>query len=51
MAAYDLTQIKNRYGIIGRDNKLDAVIDTVLQVAKTIIWPFSFRAKAVWVKR
>ena len=35
MAAYDLTQIKNRYGIIGRDNKLDAVIDTVLQVAKT----------------
>lgn len=35
MAANDLTQIKNRYGIIGRDNKLDAVIDTVLQVAKT----------------
>ncbi|MBQ8051623.1 MAG: sigma-54-dependent Fis family transcriptional regulator [Bacteroidaceae bacterium] len=33
--AYDLTQIKNRYGIIGRDRNLDAVLDTALQVAKT----------------
>ncbi len=31
----DLTQIKNRYGIIGRAPKLDAVLDTALQVAKT----------------
>ena len=35
MAGYDLTQIKNRYGIIGRDKKLDDVLDTALQVAKT----------------
>ncbi len=31
----DLTQIKQRYGIIGRDPKLDSVLDTALQVAKT----------------
>ena len=35
MAGYDLTQIKQRYGIIGRDPKLDSVLDTALQVAKT----------------
>lgn len=35
MATYDLTQIKQRYGIIGRDPKLDSVIDTALQVSKT----------------
>ena len=35
MAGYDLTQIKTRYGIIGRDSKLDTVLDTALQVAKT----------------
>ena len=35
MAGYDLTQIKARYGIIGRDSKLDTVLDTALQVAKT----------------
>lgn len=35
MARYDLTQIKQRYGIIGRDRKLDEVLDTALQVAKT----------------
>ncbi len=35
MAGYDLTQIKNRYGIVGRDPHLDAVLDTALQVAKT----------------
>ena len=31
----DLTQIKQRYGIIGRDPKLDSVLDTALQVART----------------
>lgn len=30
-----MTQIKQRYGIIGRDPKLDTVLDTALQVAKT----------------
>lgn len=35
MAGYDLNQIKQRYGIIGRDRKLDDVLDTALQVAKT----------------
>ena len=35
MAGYDLNQIKQRYGIIGRDRKLDDVLDTSLQVAKT----------------
>lgn len=35
MAGYDLTQIKARYGIIGRDARLDQVLDTALQVAKT----------------
>ena len=30
-----MTQIKARYGIIGRDSKLDTVLDTALQVAKT----------------
>ena len=35
MAGFDLTQIKQRYGIIGRDPKLDSVLDTALQVAKT----------------
>lgn len=35
MAGFDLTQIKLRYGIIGRDPKLDSVLDTALQVAKT----------------
>ena len=30
-----MTQIKQRYGIIGRDKKLDDVLDTALQVAKT----------------
>ncbi len=35
MAGFDLTQIKQRYGIIGRDPKLDTVLDTALQVAKT----------------
>ena len=35
MAVTDLTQIKQRYGIIGRDPKLDNVLDTALQVAKT----------------
>ncbi len=35
MATSDLTQIKQRYGIIGRDPKLDQVLDTALQVAKT----------------
>lgn len=30
-----MTQIKQRYGIIGRDAKLDTVLDTALQVAKT----------------
>ena len=35
MATFDLTQIKARYGIIGRDSRLDQVLDTALQVAKT----------------
>ena len=35
MAGFDLTQIKQRYGIIGRDARLDTVLDTALQVAKT----------------
>ncbi len=35
MAGIDLNQIKQRYGIIGRDPKLDNVLDTALQVAKT----------------
>lgn len=35
MARIDLDQIKRRYGIIGRDPKLDTVIDTALQVART----------------
>ena len=35
MAKTDLEQIKRRYGIIGRDPRLDTVIDTALQVAKT----------------
>ena len=35
MAEIDLNQIKLRYGIIGRDARLDNVLDTALQVAKT----------------
>ena len=35
MAVTDLTQIKQRFGIIGRDPQLDSVLDTALQVAKT----------------
>ena len=35
MAEMDLNQIKLRYGIIGRDARLDNVLDTALQVAKT----------------
>lgn len=35
MAGYDLNDIKRRYGIIGRDKKLDEVLDTALQVAHT----------------
>lgn len=35
MAGHDLNEIKRRYGIIGRDKKLDDVLDTALQVAKT----------------
>lgn len=35
MAEYDLNQIKQRYGIIGRDERLNDVLDTALQVAKT----------------
>lgn len=35
MAGYDLNAIKARYGVIGRDKKLDSVLDTALQVAKT----------------
>lgn len=35
MAEFDLNEIKRRYGIIGRDKKLDDVLDTALQVAKT----------------
>ncbi len=35
MAEYDLNQIKQRYGIIGRDERLKDVLDTALQVAKT----------------
>ncbi len=35
MAHVDLEQIKRRYGIIGRDARLDEVLDTALQVART----------------
>ena len=35
MAKKDLEDVKRRYGIIGRDPKLNTVIDTALQVAPT----------------
>ncbi len=35
MARVDLKEIKMRYGIVGRDPKLDRVLDTALQVART----------------
>jgi len=35
MAKIDMQQLKNRYGIVGRDEKLDNALDTALQVAKT----------------
>ncbi|MCD8265774.1 MAG: sigma-54 dependent transcriptional regulator [Prevotellaceae bacterium] len=35
MAKADLNELKMRYGIVGRDEKLDRVLDTALQVART----------------
>jgi len=35
MAKTDLKELKRRYGIVGRDEKLDRVLDTALQVART----------------
>ncbi|MCD8303056.1 MAG: sigma-54 dependent transcriptional regulator [Prevotellaceae bacterium] len=35
MAKVDLKELKMRYGIVGRDEKLDRVLDTALQVART----------------
>ncbi len=35
MAKVDMKELKMRYGIVGRDEKLDRVLDTALQVART----------------
>lgn len=35
MAKIDLKDLKMRYGIVGRDEKLDRALDTALQVART----------------
>lgn len=35
MAKSDLNELKMRYGIVGRDEKLDRVLDTALQIART----------------
>ncbi|MCD7722015.1 MAG: sigma-54 dependent transcriptional regulator [Prevotellaceae bacterium] len=35
MVKVDLKELKMRYGIVGRDEKLDRVLDTALQVART----------------
>ncbi len=35
MAKVDLRELKMRYGIVGRDARLDRVLDTALQVART----------------